>query len=65
MFDVLEVKVADGYPVRVIATNKDEKNAEAIVSMAVHRRGIDGQFFTIVEAGKYADGDQWFGHKSA
>lgn len=34
---------------RLIAENKSERNADAIVKMAVMRRGVDEEFFTTVQ----------------
>jgi hypothetical protein len=55
--DVIEVEIAAPHRVRVIATGKSERNAEAIVDMAVMRRGVDHHFFKTAPAGKYRDGD--------
>ena len=44
LFDVIEV--FDDGTERVIAEGKTEPNAEAIVSMAVMRRGVDHSYFT-------------------
>jgi hypothetical protein len=62
MYDVVAVSV-ESNAVRLMATNKDRKNAEAIVNMAVMRRGVDEEFFAEVPAGLYAEGDQWEGHR--
>ena len=43
--------------VRIIAADKNERNAEAIINMAVMRRGVETEFYTTVEAGRYHDGD--------
>lgn len=45
--------------VRIISANKTRENAEAIVSMAVARRGVEEEFFTIVPSGTYKNGDRW------
>ena len=58
LFDVLAVHV-DSRKVRVLDTNKTESNADAIVNMAVCRRGIEEEFFVSCEAGMYRDGDRW------
>ena len=42
-------KDMSGKPIRVIAKGKTEANAEAIVVMAVIRRGVDESFFAIEE----------------
>lgn len=56
-FDVIEVTMAAPHTVRVIASDKTEDNAEAIVSMAVMRRGVQAHFFTKCAPGEYKDGD--------
>ena len=58
MFDVVAVSLETG-KVRLIAENKTERNADAIVCMAVARRGVDVEFFTEVTAGKFKDGDTY------
>lgn len=58
MLDVIEVQIKAPHTVRVIERNKSVGNAEAIVSMAVARRGVEHFFFTTAPAGKYGDGDQ-------
>lgn len=57
MFDVVEVQIKAPHTVRVIATNKSERNAEAIISMAIMRRGVEHHFFKTVPAGTMKDGD--------
>jgi len=47
LFDVVAVTIATG-ATRVIAEKKTEKNADAIVNMAVARRGVDVEFFKVV-----------------
>lgn len=47
LFDVVAVNLTTGAE-RTIATGKTEKNAEAIVSMAVTRRGVEVEFFKTV-----------------
>lgn len=56
-FDVIEVRTAQPHTVRVLETDKTDRNAEAIVNMAVCRRGVVGHFFTTCPTGKYQDGD--------
>lgn len=58
MFDVVAVSIKTG-KVRLLAQNKSERNAEAVVMMAVARRGVEEEFFTEVPAGKYHDGDTY------
>lgn len=45
--------------VRIFARNEDLRNADAVVSMAVARRGVDEEFYTIVAAGLYDEGDEY------
>jgi len=56
LYDVLAVNIETSV-VRVIDRNKTERNAEAIVNMAVMRRGVDVEFFTTAPAGKYRGGE--------
>lgn len=58
MFDVIAVNISTR-TISLIARNKSERNAEAIVSMAVMRRGVDETFFTAVPAWSYKDGDRY------
>lgn len=60
LYDVVAIENHSGR-VRRIAEGKTEDNAEAIVKMAVMRRGLDEEFFAPVKAGAYNDGDQWKG----
>lgn len=57
LYDVVAVENRSGR-VRRIAEGKTEDNAEAIVSMAVMRRGLNEEFFAPVRAGAYNDGDK-------
>ena len=50
LFDVVAVNLKT-YAERHIDTAKTERNAEAIVSMCVIRRGVDEEFFKTVPAG--------------
>ena len=59
--DVIAVSLKDG-KVRLIAEKKTERNADAIVMMAVMRRGCEDEFFDDVQSGEYKNGDT---HKSA
>lgn len=60
LYDVIAVGLTSG-KVRLIAEGKTKRNAEAIVSMAVMRRGVEEEFFAEVEAGIYKEGDIWKG----
>jgi hypothetical protein len=59
-YDVVAVDIESGV-VRIIAHAKDEENAEAIVKMAVMRRGVDEEFFSAVPEATYQEGDFWKG----
>ena len=57
MVDVIEVEITSPHKVRVIAQNKTDADAEAIINMAVLRRGVESVFFTKTTVGSYQDGD--------
>lgn len=61
-FDVVAVSLK-GEPrkVRVFARDEDEENAEAVIKMAVMRRGVEEEFYTTTRPGAYNDGDIWKG----
>lgn len=46
LVDVIEVSLSDPNEIRVIAERKTPDQAEAIVSMAVMRRGVEHSYFT-------------------
>ncbi len=50
LFDVVAVNLNTGEE-RYIATSKTLRNAEAIVAMAVMRRGVNEDFFKTVPSG--------------
>lgn len=56
LFDVIAVNIETKI-VRLMAESKSERNAEAIIDMAVMRRGVETEFYTFSPAGKYHDGD--------
>ncbi len=56
-FDVIEVTIKTPHRIRVLATQKSEKEAEAFYNIAVLRRGVEEHFFMAVPAGTYKDGD--------
>ena len=58
LFDVIEVRM-DTNAVRVLDQGKTEANADAIVNMAVLRRGVAESFFATCPAGQYQDGDTY------
>jgi hypothetical protein len=57
LYDVIEVGMEKPHPVRIIDRGKTLKNADAIISMAVMRRGVEGHFFTSVKPGSYKEGE--------
>lgn len=52
MFDVVEVEISEPHRERVLSSGKTEKNAEAIVAMAVARRGVETHIYTVRPAGQ-------------
>jgi hypothetical protein len=58
LYDVVAVDMKTN-KVRLLAENKTERNADAVVNMAVARMGCDEELFAPVAAGKYRDGDEW------
>lgn len=62
-YDVIAVDLCTN-EVRIIASNKSAKNANAISEMAVIRNGCEEEFFTIAESGKYKDGSIFFNQKA-
>jgi hypothetical protein len=58
-YDVLAVRIAEPRTVRVLAHDKDGRNAEAIIGMAVMRRGVKDEYYTLAIHGKYRDGDEY------
>lgn len=58
LFDVVAVSIRKG-TVRFIDQNQTKANADAIVTMAVMRRGVDDEFFVACAAGKFKEGDKY------
>lgn len=58
LYDVVAVNMETN-KVRLLAENKTIENAEAIVNMAVMRRGLDEEFYAECVAGKYVEGDNY------
>lgn len=58
LYDVLAVNFSTAI-IRLLAEQKTYRNAEAIVSMAVMRRGVEEEFFVKVKSGTYKEGDTW------
>jgi len=63
MRDVLAVDIKTGI-VRFLDTNKDQRNAEAVIKFAVYRLGVDEEFYVDVKAGSYKEGEKWEGEKT-
>lgn len=45
--------------VRMLGERKDKPNAEAIMNMAIMRRGCDEEFYVVVPAGLFHEGDTY------
>ena len=58
LYDVVQVNLESG-EIRLMGEGKTQRNAEAIEKMAIMRRGVEDQFFTLVPACDYKDGDNW------
>ena len=58
LFDVVAVDL-NTLAVRLIGKDKTLRNAEAIVQMAVMRRGCEEEFFVETPAGAHQEGDLW------
>jgi hypothetical protein len=64
LYDVVAVNMKTNR-IRFFGRDKTLPSAEAIVYMAVARRGVDEEFYAEVPAGLYAnDGDVWRGHQN-
>lgn len=59
-YDVVGVTIIGG-TVRIMDRDKTERTADAVMRMAVYRRGVEEEFFAVVPAGAYTDGDVWQG----
>ena len=60
LYDVVAVDLKWS-KVRLIAQSKTKTNADAIETMAVMRRGVEDEFFSVVPHGQYKDDDTWKG----
>jgi hypothetical protein len=58
LYDVLAVNIEND-TVRFMAQSKTLPNAEAIVKMAVMRRGCDEELYVEVPAGEYQEGGKY------
>lgn len=61
LYDVVAVNIKTN-KVRIIAKNETHGEADAIVKMAVMRRGVEEDFFTEVIHGQYKNGDDYTGN---
>lgn len=59
LYDVVAVEIATSKVVALFGELKTLRNAEAIVNMAVMRRGVYEQFYTEVPHGKFKVGDTY------
>lgn len=59
LFDVVSVSIDDGTVSALFGEGKTLANAEAIVKMAVMRRGVDTHFYAPVTAGSHRVGDKY------
>lgn len=57
LYDVVAVGIATGKVESIFGERKTLRDAEAIVMMAVARRGVDEQFYAEVPTGKLKVGD--------
>ncbi len=60
MYDVLAIGLRTR-EVRVLERNLSLLNAEAVVALAIMRRGVEEEFYATATSGLYEDGDIWFG----
>ena len=56
--DVIAVEI-ETKKILWVDPDKTGRNAQAIISMAVMRQGVEDRFFTTVEVGKYSKGDTY------
>lgn len=61
LYDVIAINI-DTRKVRLISQGKTLPNAEAIVKMAVMRRGVEEEFFVEVLSNLYQEGEIWKGY---
>lgn len=60
LYDVVAVDIQNK-TVRLMAHEKTSKNAEAIILIAIARRGVEKEFYVVVPAGLYQGGDTYHG----
>lgn len=51
--------------VRIFERGKEYGNAEAIMKMAIMRRGLDEELYAVTTPGLYEEGDKWHGDGGA
>jgi hypothetical protein len=56
LFDVIATNLRTGKR-RILAARRSERNADAVVMMAVMRRGVDEEFYSVVPAGSVQDNE--------
>lgn len=60
LYDVVTVNLSD-HRVTVWYRDKDYDNANAIIKIAIARRGVDKQIYAMTKPGLYNDGDTYSG----
>ena len=60
LFDVVAVSIATGLVTMILARQKRMFDADAVVSMAVLRRGCETEFYAAVKAGQCEIGRKYF-----
>lgn len=63
MKDVIAVGIHDSLVHTILASSETGRNAEAIIRMAVMRRGVDEEFYVDVPAGSYRVGEAYQGRR--
>lgn len=61
MYDVIAVNLQTKIVHRLRSDVNNYDEAEAQMKLAVMRRGVEGEFFAVVEAGAYLDGEIFIG----
>ena len=62
LYDIVAINTST-WKVRILDRGKTMPNAEAIVNMAVMRRGGGDEIFSETRAGSYKDGEIWDGYR--
>lgn len=58
LWDTLAVNIKTN-KCRLFGERKDKPNADAIMKMAIMRRGCDEEFYVVVPAGLFREGDEY------